>query len=591
MKRTLAVVLALVMVFCFFAACGEKKAETKTDAGDNATTTTQTTNTQTTTTQQGEGNVKVNEQGVAEANKSTIGMDYPSYVALTPDQINPSDKTLNIAFSAEPPSCNPLISGQGVAMYSTVYMFDTLLQYNSKTSELIPWLATEWNWIEDTVLRVKVRDDVYSHAGDHYTANDTLYSLQWGNDCAALATYVSSVIDIDRCKVVDDYTIDIAVKSPNPFFVYELARICYIQVVGKTVEDMGGRDSTAVMDANDYSTGPYGITSWEKGQVMHTARNDNWWNKVTPYYAGIDVYYVTDGSTRAMGIEAGDYDFDGEATLSLVFDAMDDDSDAINGYVSETYSMMNFVFNSNHEIFQNKALRQAISLAVNYDAVNTIVFGGKAIPATSIIAHSLAWYYAADPGEEEYCHNDVEAAKAKLVEAGYPNGFTFDMIYHGGNQSVIKAAEVIQSNLKEAGITCNCSPLEPAVFNETIRTDNWDCYCTINPGSSPLRSLVKVDPALTHGQATGSCGTKWYDGPGGNEYISELVNDCLYNPDLKASAPSYEKIQDIVREYVPFFAISETISGGLCKPDIVNIEMYYGGNPFYTSIYEADYIK
>ena len=585
MKKALAIVLAFLMILCLFAACGEKKAA---ESGGQTTP-----STQSGTTQQGTESkpAETNKDGVGEFGISTVGVDLPSYFALEAGQVNPSDKTLKIAFNAEPPSCNALISGQGQAMYSTPYMYDTLISYDAKNAKLVPWLATEWEWIEDTVLRVKVRDDVYSHAGDHYTANDTLYSIQWGCECAALATYVSSVIDLERTKVIDDYTIDIAIQSPSPFFVYQLATINYIQVVGKSVEDIGGKESNAAMDSNPYSTGPYGITSWEKGQVMHTVRNDNWWHDVPPYYAGIDIFYVTDGSTRAMGIEAGDYDYDGNATLSLVFDAMKDDSDPLSGYVSEAYSMMNLVFNSNHDIFKNKALRQAISLAVNYDAVNEIVFGGKATPATSIVAHSLAWYYGADPGEEEYYRNDVEAAKAKLVEAGYPNGVTFDMIYHGGNESVIKAAEVIQSNLKEAGITCNCSPLEPAVFNETIRTDNWDCYCTINPGNTPIRSLVKVDPALTHGQATGSCGPNWYDGPGGNEYITELVNDCLYNPNLDASAESYEKIQDIVREYVPFLSISETISGGICKPEIINVEMYWGGNPQYATIYEMDYLK
>jgi len=146
MKRTLALVLALLMIFCMFAACGEKE---KKESG-------------TTGTEQNQGSSTGNnsaagtndKEDVTAGNVIDVGKGYPSFFELKADQVAPSDsEVLDIAFSAEPPSLNPLISGQGVAMYGVCFMYDMLFQYNSRTSELIPWLATSYEWVEDTEVK------------------------------------------------------------------------------------------------------------------------------------------------------------------------------------------------------------------------------------------------------------------------------------------------------------------------------------------------------------------------------------------------------------------------------------------------------
>ena len=298
MKRSIAIVLALLMLVGIFAACGKKKAETDTAGTGNNTAQT------TDGTQQG-SDTSDSLHGGELSNALIAQSGNPSFFSLKPEQVNPSDsKIFRVAVASEPASLNPLITGSTSALYPTTFMYDTLVQYNIDTNEIIPWLATEWEWTTDTTIVLKLRDDVYSHMGDHYTAKDAVYSIQWGYDTPALASYVSSVIDIDNTKALDDYTVQIGLKASNPFFILELARICYVQVVQASVEKIGGRDSDAAKDTSLYATGAYALQKWNKGVGFETLRNDNWWHDTVPYYKGINVFFVNDATARAFGVEA-----------------------------------------------------------------------------------------------------------------------------------------------------------------------------------------------------------------------------------------------------------------------------------------------
>ena len=73
--------------------------------------------------------------------------------------------------------------------------------------------------------------------------------------------------------------------------------------------------------------------------------------------------------------------------------------------------------NNKDEILKNPDLRQALSLAINRQAICDTVYEGVRMPATSIVPEGIAGYEA---GAWQYSKYDVEAAKAKLAEAGYP---------------------------------------------------------------------------------------------------------------------------------------------------------------------------
>lgn len=584
MKRTIAIILMLTMLVGLFTACSKKKEEPKVsnnggtvDVGNNNTG-----------NNSDDGGLHDGE--LSNALIATAGN--PSFFSLSPDQVNPSDTAVfKVAVNSEAASLNPLISGSSAAMYPTTFMYDNLVQYNIDTNEIIPWLATEWEWTSDTTLVMKLRDDVYSHMGDHYTAHDAVYSISWGCDTKALASYVSSVIDLDNTKAIDDYTLQIGLKASNPFFLLELARLCYVQVVEASVEKIGGRDSDAAKDTSLYATGPYVFQKWNKGVSFETERNDNWWHDTTPYYKEIDVFFINDPTSRAFGVEAGDFDYAMDCQLETILSAVGIEADH-KGFLVDNYFMVSLTFNSNKEIFANKAVRQAIAMAIDYEACNTVAYKGYGVVPEGVIPPTVEWFSGPEDGSENYAKFDLEAAKAKMIEAGYADGLSFELLVFSGDGGIVTVSEILQNNLKKIGVTCELTPYDPATFNEIILSNDWDAHLNGIPGYNPVRALIKLDPNRSMAEGRGHCGTNWYDGEGGNAYISELVNHCLSNPDLSDSKDEFATLQNIVREYIPYITITEGVTGGIISSDIQNVGIACAGSAStFFAFYEEGYLK
>jgi ABC-type oligopeptide transport system substrate-binding subunit len=97
--------------------------------------------------------------------------------------------------------------------------------------------------------------------------------------------------------------------------------------------------------------------------------------------------------------------------------------------------------------YSDTRVRQAISMSIDRDAVNTAIFGGLYAPATALTPPAMAGTPEGICGE--YCEFDADAAKDLLAEAGGFTG-TMELVFPGGNglDSLYEAyANQIRQNL------------------------------------------------------------------------------------------------------------------------------------------------
>ncbi len=96
------------------------------------------------------------------------------------------------------------------------YIFgQCLLGWDSNTLSVTPQIATEWKWIDELTLELKLREDVTSIAGDPFTAHDVVYTFNLNNETPALAAYYN-IFDYEKTVAVNDYTVQIALLQPYP---------------------------------------------------------------------------------------------------------------------------------------------------------------------------------------------------------------------------------------------------------------------------------------------------------------------------------------------------------------------------------------
>ncbi len=188
--------------------------------------------------------------------------------------------------------------------------------------------------------------------------------------------------------------------------------------------------------------------------------------------------------------------------------------------------------------FNNKALRQAVAWAINRDAIHRAVFFGAGAPAQGPISPS-SWAYEAVPGFGST--PDLGKVKEKLAEGGQPNGFRFTLMVVN-NSVAQKQAEIIQDNLKRAGITMEIALLEVGAFDEKRKALQFD--------AAEGRWSGRVDPdgnMFLH-MVTGA-GNNW--GKYSNPRMDELLRAARATPSQTERKRLYGEAVRLIVDDVP----------------------------------------
>lgn len=95
-------------------------------------------------------------------------------------------------------------------------VWDGLLYRDPATGEYKGNLATEWTWVDDTTIEMKLREGVTFHNGEAFTADDVVYTINFVTDPESGVKNTANVMWMDHAEKVDDFTVRIILKAPFP---------------------------------------------------------------------------------------------------------------------------------------------------------------------------------------------------------------------------------------------------------------------------------------------------------------------------------------------------------------------------------------
>lgn len=310
--------------------------------------------------------------------------------------------------------------------------FDTLIDRDHGKLELewVPALATSWKLVEPKVMEFKLREGVKFHNGADMTADDVVFSLNRMIQ-ATFPPYVVRAKDrlgnFLRAEKVDDLTIRVVAEREEPLWE-TLMSLQQVMIVPEAyIKGLTGKDDVA--EDSDYEafalapvgTGPYKVATFQPGEKLVWERFDDFWGETAPLERAT-VVQIAETASRVTALKTGEADIITNVApdqLSLI------DSDPnlkTEGSATALFHVM--IMNQNHPKLRDPRIRQALSLAIDRDALNEALWLGKAIvPSTHTMAEMGALHQP-DLVTFEY---DPERARKLLEEAGY-DGFeiTFD---------------------------------------------------------------------------------------------------------------------------------------------------------------------
>ena len=357
----------------------------------------------------------------------------------------PIDKII-IVTETEPDTLDPR---RGNSVFNNLVMnniYDSLIDIDQYHNP-IPRLATSWEWVDDTNLRLNLRQGVVFSNGAPFTARDVFFSFERGlHDPTSLSTMIW--FDPENTVIEDDYTIVIAMHNPH-------APIWYVMSGGRTW--IGNEDTINQMGEDSHArapigTGPYVLEEWVSGSHVTLVRNDNYWGEPAATER-LQIKFVSEPANRLIELETG------AAHVNLFVAGADVTRvENIPGFrivrgLSPRYYFVTMAMT--HELLQDRRVRYALSYAVDKNALVHTAFDGAATVLNGVIPINTEHFV--DFGEWVY---DPDRARALMAEAGFADGFDIELhILPGGEWP--RLAQIFQAYWAEIGVRANIevSPL------------------------------------------------------------------------------------------------------------------------------------
>ena len=115
-------------------------------------------------------------------------------------------RDLTIDLTGEPSSLDPHMQWNPDSYYVYRNIFDNVVTRDND-GEIVPQIATEWEYVADNELVLTIRDDVTFHDGEALTAEDVAYSVnriidpEFGSPQLGQFNQIESAEVMDRNKV------------------------------------------------------------------------------------------------------------------------------------------------------------------------------------------------------------------------------------------------------------------------------------------------------------------------------------------------------------------------------------------------------
>ncbi|HEY7539185.1 MAG TPA: ABC transporter substrate-binding protein [Methylomirabilota bacterium] len=346
-------------------------------------------------------------------------------------------------------------------------------------------LAESWTQPNETTYIFKLRRGVRWHNkppvnGRELTADDVVFSVNHfltvkGN---ANAYMLKSV---DKVEAPDKYTVKFTLKEPFVWFLDMLANPLAVAIVAKEVVDKHGdlKKWEAVI-----GTGPWMLDSYRPNVGITYVKSPTYFVQGLPYIDRIETTVDEDNASRMAAFLSGKYDLGWEFPCTInrvdwvqIKDTLKQKRPKLKTAEFPSPVMSHISMRTDQKPFSDVRVRQAMSLAIDRQAIIDSVFEGVGAMNPAVAAALREWSIPMDKLGEgaKYFKYDPAEAKRLLAAAGYPNGFPGTLCFTTyGSTILVDSMQLVQKDLKAVGIDVKIDQKEYGAYIATCFYGKFD---------------------------------------------------------------------------------------------------------------------
>ena len=388
-------------------------------------------------------------------------------------------------------------------------------------------LATEYRQVNELVYEFTLREGVKFHNGQDFTAEDVINTIDYirnADNGAWRAPQYSTVADIQA----DGNKLTITLSEPTPAF---LDSIAYTPIFCRD-------DDPADLSSSANGTGAFRFVSWTPNDKIVLEKFADYWDADAVSITDLILKPCPDYTVAIMSLQAGDLDGLNRVTVENASTIESKDGLKIVEAASSNTLDQFEIGRHNCAPLSDPKVMEAMLLAFDANSINEAIYQGKGQVMTS--CYPAGAKYHKDILSNEY---DLEKAKAILAETEYADGFEFDCELLKGYDAGEMAAVIWQASLAQIGITMNLKSEEMSVWLDSYlgRTYDmiWNEYGMVGSDPATFNSII-LEQLFTY---------QLSDLP----ELQELITKGKALGSDEERQPIYERIQDIVCEYLPVY--------------------------------------
>lgn len=313
-------------------------------------------------------------------------------------------------------------------------------------------LAESWEVSSDgTVYTFHLRRGVRFPSGATFTAEDVRWTVERGLNIPGGISWlweVMGVTSMDQIKVIDDYTVQFALDTPNSLFLPCLA-LEVMSIVDSTElkkhatsEDPYGHDW---LYTNVAATGAFTVERYVPGSEIVLAAYKGYWQG-PPKVDRVIYKIVPSEATRILLLKSGDVDFSLFISPEQVQSQLQGQP-GIKVVSIPTPGTEYLALNTTVPPLDNVLVRQALAYATPYEELIENVLYGFGAKATSPVPTQTKWHRDVSP-----YHYDPDKARELLKLAGYPEGIQLTLTYRMDNPTEEAVAIYLRDAFADVGI-------------------------------------------------------------------------------------------------------------------------------------------
>lgn len=439
--------------------------------------------------------------------------------------------TFSFSYGTPPSSLDPHL---GTSDYDPMFLvptYDRLFNLD-ESGEPFPMLAEDSVLNEDeSTFTITMKEGITFSDDTPVDAQAVKENIDRiiGDSRSAISAQLASIVD--SVEVTDPRTVEFALNSPGGALPTLLSSRAGMLI------------SPEALDNSDLDQAPVGAGAFvldeertNPGTSYVYTRRDDYWDENAYPFETLELQVQANDTTRLNAVRSG------QTSASFLRESQVEEAASAGLGIAEAESSLSFYqlrINSDRKSFDDKAVRQALSLAFDREALNTAVFAGFCEPTVQpfpegYFAHSSTF------DDTDWISHDPERAQ-ELLEGIPEEDRTFTALV-----PTITAfqtlAQAMQEQLADVGITMELEVVDPVQASSQFNSGEADAAVGSYAGS--------VDPSQYIASTYLESGSS---NPGGltSNALEELHVEAMSADDPEARGEVYDELIDEVFDLGP----------------------------------------